>query len=102
MYSNRTSSLTSVATVNGAREVGEEEEEGLLYFLEVAGLEQVANTLANMWITPMFLLLHRLRWQRARRRHSSFPGREVVHYYSVGMLDFHHKCILYIISVEHI
>jgi len=38
---SRTSSLASVATVNGAREVGEEEEEGLLYFLEVAGLEQV-------------------------------------------------------------
>ena len=43
----RTSSMASIATVNGGRggvEEGrlEKEEEGLLYFLEVAGLEQVA------------------------------------------------------------
>ena len=46
---NRTSSMASVATVNGGRGVDEgkleggleKEEEGLLYFLEVAGLEQV-------------------------------------------------------------
>ena len=42
----RTSSMASVATVNGGRGGLEEgrlevEEEGLLYFLEVAGLEQV-------------------------------------------------------------
>jgi len=43
---SRTSSMASIATVNGGRggvEEGrlEKEEEGLLYFLEVAGLEQV-------------------------------------------------------------
>ena len=43
--------MASVATVNGGRGVDEgrvggeveKEEEGLLYFLEVAGLEQVAT-----------------------------------------------------------
>merc|ERR1711974_186409 len=46
---SRTSSMASVATVNGGRGVGEgklegeveKEEEGLLFFLEVAGFEQV-------------------------------------------------------------
>jgi len=46
---SRTSSMASVATVNGGRGVDEgrlggeveKEEEGLLYFLEVAGLEQI-------------------------------------------------------------
>ena len=45
----RTSSMASVATVNGGRGVDEgrlggeveKEEEGLLFFLEVAGLEQI-------------------------------------------------------------